>query len=94
MQHGKQALFPFCTETTLLRKEERYGVNMKHSGKYNGWLTEYERSISRARFYEDPLRWIGKWMLGRIVCVLYKAIHFALFIGYYDFFRPWRKLAP
>lgn len=63
---------------------------MKRLSKYEDMIVEYERSMSRFRYQRRPLHWTGKWILGKIVYVLYLTFRFALDVLYYDIFRAWR----
>jgi hypothetical protein len=69
---------------------ERKIVNMKNTVRYDLVLKQYEQSISRKRFRSHPYRWVGKWIIGKIVFALYMGIRAALFIGYYNIFIPWQ----
>ena len=69
---------------------ERKIINMKYTVRYDQVLKEYEHSISRQRFRSNPWRWVGKWIIGKIVYALYMGLRTALFIGYYDIFIPWQ----
>jgi hypothetical protein len=57
-------------------------------------IDAYEREIRRdmaiRSLYHDPLKWIGRWMLGKVVYLVYLAISFVLFISNYVILRLWR----
>ena len=44
-------------------------------------LQEIEHAEVHRQLYQDPLKWIGKWMLVKSVYLVYVAVHLALYIG-------------
>lgn len=63
---------------------------MKYTERYDMLLQEYGHHLSRHSFHAHPWRWTGKRFLGYFVGALYYGVRVALFIGYYEFFLPWR----
>lgn len=63
---------------------------MKYTERYDNLLQEYGNHLSRHNFHAHPWRWAAKWIIGYIVQALYFGARAALFIGYYEFFLPWR----
>lgn len=51
---------------------------------------ETDRFDAFQGFYRDPAKWIGKWMLGRVVYLLYIAIPIVLYFWDDYIFIPWR----
>jgi predicted Fe-S protein YdhL (DUF1289 family) len=66
---------------TVYESIERTRIMTRH--------TEYERSVSYQRLLEDPLKWGGKWIAGKVIYGLYLVILLVLFIVYYYVVRPW-----
>jgi hypothetical protein len=54
-------------------------------------LQEIERADVHRLLYQDPLKWMGKWMVGKAVYLVYVALHLALYIWYHYIFIPWRE---
>jgi hypothetical protein len=65
-------------------------VNMKRISENGGFVREYDRYVTRQQLSQDPLKWLGKWMVGRVVYLVYMGILLALFFWYYYIFLPWR----
>jgi hypothetical protein len=53
-------------------------------------MRNYDRYLTQQNFYQNPLKWVGKWMVGRFVYLVYMGILVALFFWYYYIFLPWR----
>ena len=65
-------------------------MNMKRVSEIDAYESEIYRYMALQRFYRDPEKWIGKWMLGKVVYLVYLAIPLVLYIWYYYIFLPWR----
>lgn len=65
-------------------------MNMYRLSGIGAYEREIDRFFAHQRFYRDPLMWIGKWMLGKVVYLVYLAIPLVLYIWYYYIFLPWK----
>jgi hypothetical protein len=63
---------------------------MNRTNGIDGYERELGHSMARERYHRDPLKWIGKWMLGKVVCLVYLAMPLGLYIAYYYIFLPWK----
>ena len=68
-------------QLTVYESRERTRIMTRH--------TEYRRSVSYQKFYEDPLKWGGKWIGSNVIYGLYMMLLLVLFIVYYEVVRPW-----
>ena len=58
---------------------------------FDTYQSGIDRFLVHQRFHEDPLKGIGKWMLGIVVYLAYMgAIPLVLFLWYYYIFLPWK----
>jgi len=53
-------------------------------------MRNYDRYVTQQNFYQNPLKWVGKWTVGRVVYLVYMGILLTLFLWYYYIFLPWR----
>ena len=58
-------------------------MSKKRSDIDQGWLSEYMRGMSHARFYISPSGWILRWAFDKVVFALYRVVQFSLVIWYY-----------
>jgi hypothetical protein len=65
-------------------------MNMNRIGAITTYRREMDRFKFQQGFYRDPWKWMGKWMVGRVVHLLYTGIPIVLFLCYYYIFVPWR----
>lgn len=65
-------------------------MHMNRISEISGVVRENERYAALQGFSQDPLKWIGKWMIGKVVYLLYLGILFVLFLWYYYVFLPWK----
>jgi hypothetical protein len=63
---------------------------MNRVSRIDAELEEIGRWEVHQQLYQNPLKWIGKWMLGKGVYLAYLALHLALYIWYHYIFLPWR----
>ena len=61
-------------------------MKMMRLSEIDAYEREIRHDIVIRSLYHDPLKWIGRWMLGKVVYLGYLAISFVLFISY----RLWR----
>ena len=65
-------------------------MNMSRLSELDVYAREIDLFMANQNFFRDPSKWIGKWMLGKVVYLVYLAIPFVLYIWYYYIFLPWR----
>jgi len=65
-------------------------MNMNFFSNIDAHEREFGRYMASQTFYEDPLKWIGKRMLGKGVYLVYMVIPLVLYFWYYYVFIRWR----
>ncbi len=65
-------------------------MKMMRLSEIDAYEREIRHDIAIRSLYHDPLKWIGRWMLGKVVYLVYLAISFVLFISNYVILRLWR----
>jgi len=65
-------------------------MNMSRLSELDVYAREIDLYKANQNFFRDPSKWIGKWMLGKVVYLVYLAIPLVLYIWYYYIFLPWR----
>jgi hypothetical protein len=63
---------------------------MNRISEISGVVRENERHEALHRFSQGPLKWVAKWIVGKVVYLIYLGLLFVLFLWYYYVFLPWK----
>ena len=55
-------------------------MNMSRLSELDVYAREIDLFMANQNFFRDPSKWIGKWMLGKVVYLVYLAIPLVLYI--------------